>query len=283
MAFDPATLDRLTEALSVAQKITLLTPIERKLERSLIRGFSLQRTQFLRRLARHRGKFAVKMREALGEDDWVPAFNAAAAASAGPMISAVDAAARDALAAGIRTIRADLGNPEQITSFKVKSPEAIAYLKRHGAERISGINDTTRASVRSILVRATESGWSYQRTEKALIDLYAGFSTPVPQKHLGVGTPTQIGTRARLIAVTETAQAYEDGRRLVSARLRAAGIPMEKRWITAPKENVCSICSSGQGDGWISDEDSFSNGRDGPPAHPACRCSGDSRVTTDAG
>lgn len=276
--FDPVTLDRLSEALTVAQKVSLLTPLERRLERAMIAGFRKQRIEFLRRFRRHRTEFAVQVKEALAEDDWVPDFNASTAATAREMARAIDLAARQAMGTGIKISYNDLGKPEAATGFTVRSPEAADVLRRRGASRIAGINDTTRSQVRTLLVQAVEEGWTYQRTEKALTDLYAGFSTTVPQRHLRAGLPKDhLGTRARLIAVTETATAYEEGRRLVAGKLQAAGIPMQKRWITAGLDRVCPVCAAGQDEGWVPLDQTFGNGFDGPPGHPGCRCSGDEK------
>lgn len=276
MAFDPLTLDRLSEALTVASKLTALAPLERKLERAMMAGFKAQRIQFLGRLRKRRGQFAVPMAEAVREEDWAKDFDAATAATAGPMVKALDQAARASLIQGIKQARIDLGNPQELISFGPRSPEAAIVMRRRGANRIAGINDTTRSQVRTILTQAVDEGWTYQRTEKALTDLYAGFSTSAPQKHLQVGLPKgQLGTRARLIAVTETATAYEEARMLSAGRLQAAGIAMQKRWITAGLDRVCSVCEAGEGQGWVPLDQAFDNGFDSPPAHPGCRCSGD--------
>jgi hypothetical protein len=276
--FDPVTLDRLTEALTVAQKTTLLRPMERRLERAMTAGFRKQRLEFIRRFRRHRGEFAVQVREALAEDDWTADLAGSAAATAKQMARAIDTAALQSMATGIKISHQALGSPDATQGFGARSPEAVEVLRKRGASRISGINDTTRSQVRTLLVQAVEEGWTYVRTEKALIDLYGGFSTSVQQRHLRVGLPKDhLGTRARLIAVTETSTAYEEGRRLVAAKLEAAGIAIQKRWITAGLDRVCPICSSGQEEGWIPLGQAFGNGFEGPPGHPGCRCSGDEK------
>jgi hypothetical protein len=277
-ASPPDLLQSFIEAMTVSQKLSLLYRLERQLERAMTAGFRKQRIEFIRRFRRHRSQFAVQVREALAEDDWTADLAGSAAATAKQMARAIDTAALQSMATGIKVSHQGFGSPDATTGFGVRSPEAVEVLRKRGASRISAINDTTRSQVRTILVKAVEEGWTYQRTEKALIDLYGGFSTSVQQRHLRVGLPKDhLGTRARLIAVTETSTAYEEGRRLVAAKLEASGIAIQKRWITAGLDRVCPVCSAGEEEGWIPLGQAFGNGFEGPPGHPGCRCSGDEK------
>lgn len=149
-------------------------------------------------------------------------------------------------------------------SFKAPQPRAAAWLARHAAELVKGIDETTRARVASLVTQAVEEGWSYGRTEQELKTLYDGFRVARPQLH--------IRSRARLIAVHEAAVGYGQGQMELGRWLADGGLKVEKSWLTAGGERVCELCAGNEGDGWIGLEDDFSSGAECEPEHPACRC-----------
>jgi hypothetical protein len=150
------------------------------------------------------------------------------------------------------------------TSFSVPQPRAVAWMLKHAAELVKGIDDVTRARVAAIVTQAVEEGWSYTKTEQALKVLYKGFRLTLPQQH--------ILSRARLIAVHEAAVAYGQGQMELGRWLAATGLEIEKSWLTVGGDRVCEICAGNEGDGWIALEDGFSSGAECEPEHPACRC-----------
>jgi hypothetical protein len=149
-------------------------------------------------------------------------------------------------------------------SFALRSQSATDYLRTQSAQLVAGINGTTRAGLQKILAQSAEAGWAPTRTAQAIRDMYDGFATPQPQQH--------IRSRAHLIAVTETGNAYEEGNLAVGRRLADLGLAMEKSWLDLEDEREEQLCWANGREGWIPIEQKFSSGHDRPLAHPACRC-----------
>ncbi len=255
-----AALDRFLEAAGVIAKTRALGPIERRLEAAMRRAFALQERAFLRRFARLRPLFAESLREALAETDWGPAFDDAAKATANDFINPINVAVTAALAAGGEAILADLmvGG-----SFDLANPRAVAYLRDYGATLVSGIDDTTRQYIKTIITEGVDKGWSYNRMAKAISERYGEFRVGRPQLH--------IASRAHMIAVTEVGNSYARGNAIVAEDLAAAGLEMEKEWIVTGGE-ICSICLGNEAQGWIPIAQAWSGGVMTPLQHPGCRC-----------
>lgn len=262
-------LEATQKALSAAihrRRARALGTIARRGERALAAGFRAQGKAFLSRLAAQAGRFPATeaLREGVQEaPDWEPLFTAAELETLSLLEGPIGDIARQALQAGVRVGMADL---KTTIAFDLAHPEAVAYLEDHGAALVTRINETTRSRVKTIMVRAVDEGWSYNRTAKELQDLYKGFSVPRPQQH--------IESRAHLIATTESGQAYEHGNMLVGRELAAMGLDLQKSWLTVGDPRVSPECRANQSAGWIPLADAYPSGHDRPLAHPACRCSG---------
>ena len=116
------------------------------------------------------------------------------------------------------------------------------------------IDEATRDMLRADVTQAIEEGWSNDRLADAIAENYA-FSDQ----------------RAETIARTETAFADVQGN---LAGYKASGVVAAKQWLAAP--DCCDDCQ--EIDGEVVDLDGvFSDGSDGPPAHPNC-FSGDAVV-----
>lgn len=254
-------LDRFLEAATVDAKARALAPIERRLERAMRGAFRLQERDFLRRFARLRGLFVEALREAVSEDDWLRDWQAAISATSADMAEAVDDAARAALLAGGRQAMRELTVEG---SFELANPRAVAYLRDYGANLVAGIDDTTRQYIKTVVTEGVEQGWSYDKVAKAISDRFAEFRVGRPQQH--------IASRAHMIAVTESGNAYERGNAIVAEDLAAAGLAMEKHWLITGGE-ICELCLGNEADGWIPIDQAFSGGVMQPLQHPACRCS----------
>lgn len=72
--------------------------------------------------------------------------------------------------------------------------------------------------------------------------------------------------RAKTIARTELLTAYTNGQLELWKR---SGVVESKKWITVP--DCCDLCDAMNGE-VVELDAQFSNGEDGPPAHPNCRC-----------
>lgn len=233
--------------------------------------FARQARMFVAELGDARGDFTearrqpVALREAPDEDRWGPMWVRVSRRVRADFADALAWIAREAMRAGFENLAARLGTE---LSLDLENPRAIAYMQVHGAELVTRIDETTRGYLRSLLTEATAKGWSYQRTAREIRRRFAGFATPSPLGH--------IASRAELVAVTETAFAYEEGNRQAAGQLRRElppGMRMRKSWITAGDNRVDEAqCTPNEADGWIDFEAEHTSGHTEPPAHPGCRC-----------
>lgn len=130
-------------------------------------------------------------------------------------------------------------------SFDLDNPEVQKALKDI-ANRIKGIDDTTRDAIRAIIGQ-TELSVDEKRTMlQALMDTSAA--------------------RAEMISRTETADAVERGNHLA---WRASGVVDRKEWALGP--NPCPDCEP-LGGKVVGLDDEFAPGVVHPPYHPNCTC-----------
>lgn len=173
----------------------------------------------------------------------------------------IDAAVAKALEYGGIAILGEVGMKPR---FDLKNPRAVDYLKDYGADLVKGINETTRDTLQTLISNATDEGWSYKRTAEAIIERFEQMAVGKPQEH--------IDSRAHLIAVTETGQAYEEGSRIVAKDLQDAGLDVEKSWSTVGDVKVSDGCKENEADGWIGIDKLHSSGHQRPLRFPGCRC-----------
>jgi hypothetical protein len=220
--------------------------------------FAVQGAAFIAELARQAGPNG----ENLEQVNWDGVF--AAAVTAGAAIAAQKTAVQiaAAMAAGAAE---QYGGLVLGLSFDVNNPKAQEYLRQHAAELIAGIDETTKKRMNTLIVKAREEGWSYDKLAEEIKSRWDGFAQGQPQEH--------IDSRAHLVAVTETGNAYEEGAYQAALQARDLGIQLEKSWLTVGDERVCSEqCEVNEGAGWIAADEEFPSGHLHPLAHPACRC-----------
>lgn len=140
-------------------------------------------------------------------------------------------------------------------SFNSQNPSVIEWAKKHAAELIEQITETTRERIREAVVGLQQDGdWdvAYDKILNAVGD----------------------ETRADLIARHETMLAAGEGQRLAWGQAEDQGLlsGRERReWIITEDERVCPICA--QLAGAIAPLNGvYPGGIDGPPAHVQCRC-----------
>jgi hypothetical protein len=261
-------LDRFLEADARRRKLRSTARLEAGLERAIARAFRRQGAVFLRRLGPIRHRFAVaegrsvrNLAEAIREEDWLPYFDAAELETLELFTGPLRTFAERALTAGARAAIADL---TLHSSFDLKSPDAIAYLDHHAAERVAGINDATRSQIATIIRNGVEAGKSYSQVAREIKGRFSQFAVGSPIEHLS--------SRAELVAVTEIADGYEAGNRLIADRLVSAGLTMQKSWLDVGDKREDERCRSNAAAGWIPIDAAFPSGADRPPDHPACRC-----------
>nr|DAD63452.1 MAG TPA: minor capsid protein [Caudoviricetes sp.] len=141
---------------------------------------------------------------------------------------------------------------------------ARSYAKKHAAEAVTQINDTTRKEIARIVSDGVKSGASYNDIAKAIKSKFEEFAVPSPQKH--------IPNRAVLVAVTELANAYCEGNAQVGDYLQSNGVKMMKAWQTLEDDRVSDGCKENEQAGWIPIDKEFPSGHMHPPRFPGCRC-----------
>lgn len=273
---------RLYEAVHHTSKTKVIVAAQPRLAKALKKGWHDQGQQVVNGLIKLKAEFppevsesfrlapvlryvgSLRLREALNEDDLNSIFDDAEKSTFNQLSKPLEDAAGAMLLAGARQIISELNIQ---LSFDLKNPRAVAYIKAHGADLISQINDETRRMSKSILQQAAEEGWSYQKTARALVAEYDGFGADVPYRGMS--------NRGEFISVTELGQGYEEGNFIPIQDLMEGGVSMEKQWDTAPelsKTGPCADCQGNADEDWIPADQAHQSGDDHPLAHPDCYC-----------
>ncbi len=230
------------------------------LKAGISKAFLAQGAAFLRRFATLQGRFP-KLQEASAAYDWEVFFAQASIETMGMFVAALEAGVNEALLAGM--VRATT-QFDPAMAFNLSNPRAVTYLRQHGAELVTKINQTTKDELRTLIADGEAQGWSYGKMATEIKSKFDGFAGKMPQAH--------IQDRATLVATTEVGNAYSEGNLIVSQGLEEAGIDQEKSWLTVGDSRVSDLCASNQARGWIPVNQAFPSGHMRPLAHPACRC-----------
>ncbi len=150
------------------------------------------------------------------------------------------------------------------TSFDKYDVQAYAELERIAAQRVSGINETTRARIKEIIMKGYEEKKTYAQIARDIKNEFETFAKPSPLLH--------VRNRAELVAITELRDAHESSQRAQVQGLMDRGYQMEKSWMSTADERRCDICRSNAEAGWIGADDIFPGGMSQAPGHPGCRC-----------
>lgn len=161
-------------------------------------------------------------------------------------------------AAEIETITA-LAGPLRM-QFDAQNPAVIEWARKHAAELVTQVTDTTRERIRlAVEELQAEGDWEFA--------------------HDRIAAAVGDQDRADLIARHETMLAAGEGQRQAWAQAEDEGLltgDEQRGWIVTPDEKLCPICEGLEDkvadlDGvYVSDDgDEY----DGPPAHVLCRCS----------
>lgn len=159
----------------------------------------------------------------------------------------------------VRNVKADKSGWVSLPNLRAQE-----YAKKHAAEAVTQINDTTRKEIARIVSDGVKSGSSYNDIAKAIKDKFKEFAVPMPQKH--------VSNRAVLVAVTELANAYCEGNAQVGNYLQDNGVKMMKAWQTLEDDRVSDGCKENERVGWIPINKEFPSGHMHPPRFPGCRC-----------
>lgn len=263
----------LEEATRLASGKKRLDPVVRRLELAMRKAFRAQGSVFLRKFrerlrsrfqegfAGHATFLCTPLKETLTPVEWLIIWFEVASKTSGMFSKPIDQAVEKALSMGALNALGEIGVR---ISFSLANPRAEAYLKEYGAQLVTRINEETRVQIQTIINQAISGGWSYDRTAQAITEKFQQFAVGMPQQH--------IDSRAHLVAVTETGNAYAEGQLEVAHELAAAGIEMEKAWSTVGDDRVTEGCRENEAAGWIGLNESFPSGHQRPLRFPGCRC-----------
>ena len=159
----------------------------------------------------------------------------------------------------VRSVKADKSGWVSLPNLRAQE-----YAKKHAAEAVTQINDTTRKEIARIVSDGVKSGSSYNDIAKEIKNKFEEFAVPMPQKH--------VSNRAVLVAVTELANAYCEGNAQVGNYLQDNGVKMMKAWQTLEDDRVSDGCKENERVGWIPINKEFPSGHMHPPRFPGCRC-----------
>jgi len=259
-------LVRLEEAAGFAQYRRDLGPIERRLQAKLKAAFRTEGKRYRARLDRVAKKWPHGLTDAeealeLPGFDWLVILESVQASTRDLYEGPVSAAHVEAYRRGIRSAAVAL---KYDLDFDLLNPRAASYLTGRAAANVAGIQATTRREIARILEKGFAEGWSYSRVAGEISRRYERFAVGVPQEHLR--------SRAELIAVQESAEAYGQGNLDGAREIDAAGIGMEKSWGTAGDPRVDQPCRDNEAAGWIGIDEAFPTGAQREPDHIACRC-----------
>jgi len=129
---------------------------------------------------------------------------------------------------------------------------------------VTQVNETTRFGIKNVVKKGIKAGDSYDVMAKAITKRYKEFAIGKPQLH--------IRSRAHLVAITETGNAYEAGAREGAKQADAAGLTMEKSWSDTGDTKVSELCRVNNDESWIPLDQPHASGHDRPLRFPGCRC-----------
>ena len=210
-----------------------------KIQVAVLAAFSLGRKAW--RATRDPAKASAAVRKALGQT-LQPALLAA-------MTSGGEAALGE-----MKGLRA-LADGPITTRFDASDPLAVAWAKEHAAELAKDLSDTTEQDIQDAVAQAMEDG-DYDELSDAIL--------------AAVGDDA----RAELIARTESMLAANEGQRQGWGQAVEDGLLPEDatvEWIATA--GCCDDCDALDGTTRpVNGEYDDADAGDGPPLHPACRC-----------
>jgi len=251
-------LESIVTLTKIWKRDRALKPIETKLARQMATAFRAHRTVFMQEFGRVGPGI---LGEASGPPAIEGALQTAYQATLADFLAPIEEAAGAAIAAAAKHRVAEFGVS---FAFDLKNPRAVQAIKNRAAAAVTNIDATTRDEIARIITQGMEEGYNYQKVARQIVAKYDEFGVGKPQAH--------IRNRAELIAVTEAAEAYETGNRLVIDEMTAVGLEMEKSWSTVGDDRVSDGCRTNGQVGWIPVDEPFPSGHQHAPRFPGCRC-----------
>ncbi len=257
-------LQRLISAMSRTQKDNALASIRSKLQKEIAKIFINQGKIFIEQFDVFQIRFteSTKLKETIGGDELNRLFDNTEAITNNQFINPLNTAYTGSIAAGANAITLELG--EDIISFNLSNQRANDWMIDNGAKLVTNVNETTRFGIKNVLKKGIKAGDSYNNIAKAITERYKEFAIGKPQLH--------IRSRAHLVAITETGNAYEAGSREGAKQADAAGLPMEKKWSSTGDNRVSELCLVNEDESWIPLDQPHASGHQNPLRFPGCRC-----------
>lgn len=253
-------LDLLEAALTRKAIARKRARLEKRLETDMAKAFRAQGRAFVRSLGAARASYPIA--EAARWGDWAAKFDAAAVKTLQVFTGPIDSATTSAILLGARAV---IGAVQAGISFDLENKRAKAWLRENpAAQRVAGINETTRGYIEALVNRAIEDRASYGELARRITERFEEMAVGRPQDH--------IDSRAHLIAVTEVGDAFCAGNLMAGQSLEDAGVGMEKAWDTVGDGKVSDGCQENAAAGWIPLDEPFPSGHDRPLRFPGCRC-----------
>ena len=257
-------LQRLISAMSRNQKDNALASTQSKLQKEIGKIFINQGKVFIDQFDVFQIRFSesARLKETIGGDELNRLFDNVEALTNDQFKKPLDEAYRASIAAGANAITLELG--EDIISFNLSNQRAEDWIIDNGAKLVTNVNETSRFRIKNIVKKGLKNGDSYDDIAAEITKTYKEFAIGKPQLH--------IRSRAHLVAITETGNAYEAGAREGALQANAAGLTMEKKWSTTGDNRVSELCLVNEDESWILIDSVHASGHDRPLRFPGCRC-----------
>jgi hypothetical protein len=136
--------------------------------------------------------------------------------------------------------------------FDLVNERSVQYAEDTGAELVTGITETTRERLKTIISDALENADGVNELKAAIEDSEA-FSAD----------------RAEMIARTEIGNAHMQG---ALDGAKESGLDLMKKVIRGSEEFDCDICGDNEDQGEIALDELFESGDEAPLFHPNCEC-----------
>lgn len=272
--------DKLVEVLTSRRKDRLIAKPERKLARDIALWFQKEKKRIIKGLAKElRADFNAnsravnagatteanrKIQEALTKANWFSLLNQLVSGGGPTLENLMSSASKDVLFEGAMAFASDF--PGIGVVFQKSDPRAVQYATSHAASRVTRIGGTTRLKLNNLLSDAVDEGLSWTNTAKKIDLMFDDFSGPplFPSK--------KFKSRSQAIAAFEIGDAYEAGTEMSAHDIWAAGIELEKRWLSSRDGKVRPAHVANDDRGWIGMKASFPHDNPRPPSDPGCRC-----------
>lgn len=194
-------------------------------------------------------------------DSDISAFDAAFALLLGsllykPLLAGIDAA-KHQLYDLLGNNSADNLRIDMSLRFDQVNPVVQQYIQTDAFNHVKGINETTRNQLRATLAEGLRNGEGIEPLRERIENVFESAR----------------GYRARSIARTETAQAFQHANHEAGRLLFEDGLVKYRRWMTAPEGDtrICEICLPLNGY-VIRFDAKYPDDLEPTRVHPQCRC-----------